>query len=96
MPDQAQLLAQRGEREVGVDCRNRPAGRRPRGQPVAQPRPQDAPARERVERPDDLVAGAPRIGERVEPDVDPRLDVPEQLVHQPNAPATNSSRPMTT
>ena len=80
-PDQPQLLAQRGEREVGVDRGNRhlPADHR---QAAAEPRADQAAARERVQRLDHLVARAERVLEGIEPDVDPRPDVPEQLVHQ--------------
>ena len=38
------------------------------------------PAGERVERLDHLVAGPGRVGERVEPDVDPRPDIAHGLV----------------
>ena len=44
-----------------------------------------AAASERVERLDDLVAGAERVGERVEPDVDAIADVREEVRHQRRA-----------
>ena len=49
-------------------------------QAAAETRPEQAAARERDERLDDLVAGAGRVGERIAPDVDPDPDVAEQLV----------------
>ena len=69
--DQPELLAEGREREVGVDRGDRQPAADHR-QAVAQPRPDQAAARERVERLDDLVARAERVGERVEPDVDAR------------------------
>ena len=70
-PDDAQLLAERREREVGVDLRDRqpPADL---GQARPEPDAEQPAAGEGVERLDDLVAGAERVGERVEPDVDAR------------------------
>ena len=83
-PDEAQLLAEGREREVGVERRDRrpPGDRR---QPVPEPRPDEAAARERVQRLDDLEAGALRVDERVDPDVDPRPDVIEHEVQEPRA-----------
>ena len=73
-----ELLAERGQREVRVDLGDRrPAA--DRRQPAAEPDPEQPAARERVQRLDDLVAGAERVRERVEPDVDPGPDVVEQL-----------------
>ena len=80
--DDAELLAERREREVRVDL----GDRRPAadlGQARPEPDAEQPAARERVERLDDLVAGAERVGERVEPDVDPGPDVVEQ--HRPSA-----------
>ncbi len=59
-------------------------GRRPpiSGRPAPRPDPEQPAAGERVERLDDLVAGAERVGERVDPDVDPGPDVVEQHGHQ--------------
>ena len=48
------------------------------GSPPPRPGPEQPAPGERVERLDDLVAGAGRIGERVEPDVDPGPDVVER------------------
>ena len=82
--DQPQLLADRGERVVGVDGRDRqaPADRRQAG---AQAHPQDPAAPEGVQRLDHLEAGALRVGPRVEPVVDAGLDVAEQVVQDEGA-----------
>ena len=65
-----ELLAEGGQREVRVDLRDRdpPADRREAG---AKAHAHQAAAGERVEALDHLVARPERIGERVEPDVDP-------------------------
>ena len=59
-------------------------GRRPPtiGRPAPRPVAEQPAAGERVQRLDDLVAGAERVGERVEPDVDARADVVEQVGHE--------------
>ena len=80
-PSDAELLAEGRQREVRVDLRDRrPAG--DLGQPAAEPDPEQAAAGERMQRLDDLVAGAERVGERIEPDVDPGPDVVEEHGHQ--------------
>ena len=79
--DQAQLLAERREREVRVDLGDRQPAADHR-QALAETRPEQAAAGERVERLDDLVAGAQRVRERIQPDVDPVADVLEQVGHE--------------
>ena len=74
--EHAHLLGQRGEHEVGVDGRDR-GHRADLRQPGAEAGAEDAAATVGVQRADHLVAGALRVGERVEPDVDPVLDVRE-------------------
>ena len=90
--DEPQLLTQRREREVGVEAGI--GGRPPTvGSPAPRPVAQQPAPRERVQRPDDLVAGAQRVRERVEPDVDARPDVVEQLVQERTPrPRTGSGR----
>src|SRR6185369_15206708 len=83
-PDEAELLAERGQREVGVDRRDREiaADRRQTG---AEPRAEQPAAGERVERLDDLVAVPGRALERVQPDVDAGLDGRDEVVHDERA-----------
>ena len=82
--DEPQLLAQGGERIVGVDGRDRqaPADRR---KPGAQPHAQDAAPPQGVERLDRLEPGAGRIGPRVQPVVHALLDVAEHVVQDERA-----------
>ena len=79
--DEPELLAERREREVRVDLRDRQASA-DLGQAGPRPTPEEAAAGERVERLDDLVAGAQRVGEGIQPDVDPVADVVEQAGHE--------------
>ena len=65
-------------------------------QAAAEPVPSMPAAGERVQRLDDLVARAERVGERVEPDVDPRPDVVDQRRTSSALPMTNRISPMTT
>ena len=62
------------------------------GQATAEPDPEQPAAGERMERLDDLVAGAERVGERVDPDVDPGPDVVDQDGHQ-GAPDDEQDQP---
>ena len=55
------------------------------GRPRPEPGPEQPAPAERVQRLDDLVAAGLRGRERVEPDVDPRLDVGHELVHDESA-----------
>ena len=67
--DDPHLLAQRRQREVGVDL----GDRRPTadlGQAGPESDTEQPAASERVERLDDLVPRSERVGERIEPDVD--------------------------
>ena len=52
------------------------------GRPEPRPTPDETAAGERVEALDHLIARSQRIGERVDPDVDPVADVIEQVRHQ--------------
>ena len=51
-----------------------------RDEALAEPLAEDAAAAQGVERANRLESGPERIRERVQPDVDARLDVPEQAV----------------
>ncbi len=62
-----------------MDERDRQAAAE-RDQPLPEALAEHAATSQRVQGPDRLEARAEGIGERVEPDVDPSLDVPEQLV----------------
>ena len=78
-PDETELLAERGQREVRVDLRDR----RPPGderQSPSETRAEQPAAGEGVERLDDLVAGPGRVGERIQPDVHPCSDIAHGLV----------------
>ena len=74
--EQAELLGDRGEDEVGVDERDGETAAE-RDQALPEPLTEDAAAAERIEGADRLEAGTQRIGERVEPDVDAVLDWPK-------------------
>ena len=82
--DEAQLLAQRRERVVGVD---RGIGRRPPivGRPLPSPTPRSPPRANAYSAWIDLEPGALRVRERVEPVVDALLDVAEQVVQDDRA-----------
>ena len=67
--DDAELLAERREREVGVDLGDR-RPTRDRWQTVAEPDAEQSAAGEGVKRLDDLIPGTERVGERIEPDLD--------------------------
>ena len=92
--EHAHLLGQRREHEVGVDRRDRGHAAHLR-QAGAEPGSQDAAATVCVHGADDLVAGALRVGERVDPDVDAVLDVREERV-QHHAAGDEQPRPNTT
>ena len=85
MPDQAELLAERREREVRVDRPGSAGCPSIVGRPAPRPVAEQPAAGERVQRLDDLVAGCRAGRERVEPDVDAGLDVGEEQVHQARA-----------
>ena len=90
-PDEPELLAERGEREVRVDRRDRQVAAH-RRQTRPEPRPEQPATCERVQRLDDLVAAAVRALERVEPDVHPGLDGRE-VRYIRYAPARNRRMP---
>ena len=82
--EEPQLLGDGGEDEVGLDERDR--RRAAEGdEALPQALAEDAATAERVQRAHLLEAGAERVGERVEPDVEPRLHVGEQLVRHEGA-----------
>ena len=93
--DEPELLAERGEREVRVDLRDRQPAADLR-QPGPEPDAEQPAAGERVERLDDLVARAQRIGERVEPDVDARRGRGRTAWPSGALPRTNRTSPMMT
>ena len=80
-PDESELLAEGRQREVRVDLRDRDVAVDER-QAVPETHPEQPAAGEGVQALDHLEAGAQRIGERIEPDVEPLPDGVEQVRHQ--------------
>ncbi len=85
IPDEPELLGKRGEDEVRVEVRDVGIAVRARERPLAEPGAAEAAVRDRVERLHGLVAGAVRIGPRVEPGVDALPHAPDRRVRERGA-----------
>src|SRR5436305_670695 len=79
--DDAELLAERREREVGMDFGDRRVAG-DLGESVPEADAEQPAARERVKPLNDLIAGTERVREGIEPDVEARPDIGEHLGHQ--------------
>ena len=84
-PTRPELLRERGEDEVGVEIRDVGVALRARERPAAQPGTAEAAVADRVERLNGLIAGAVRVGPRIEPRVDALADPADRCVGEGGA-----------